>query len=318
MRRGSVGTPTLIFTGIAVGTAVALAALLVVQRTLLRPPARSLPTTPPESTVVYQTGPVVSRPEHPQPAPGGSAVPAADLVKLQHLLETFVRRITGKVAVHLRIDGGGEAGVHAADEMPAASVIKLPLIAAVEAAWESGTLQQNSVDTERLRKAITVSDNAAADALMERVGIPRAETWLRRAGLRGTHLRHKMLASSRGGDNVVSAADMTSMLLQIARGELVSAAASTDMRTLLIDQTRRTRIPAGLPAGVVCGNKTGTLRGVVNDVAFVEIPNGRRYALAILVSNAGSDEATSREMARLSGEVYAVLAPTVPKAATSP
>jgi beta-lactamase class A len=86
------------------------------------------------------------------------------------------------------------------------------------------------------------------------------------------------------------------------------------MRTLLLAQTRRTRIPAGLPEGAVCGNKTGTLRGIVNDVAFVEAPGGLRYALAVLISKGGADDPTSRSIAKLSKRVYDLItaAPSAP------
>jgi beta-lactamase class A len=247
----------------------------------------------------------------PAPAPARvTSTPRAgiDAAALQRLLEEEVRRIPGRVAVHLALEGGPEAGVRAEEPMPAASVIKLPLAAALLAAWRSGAVKRTPEDAARLQAMITRSDNPAADALIDGLGMAGVNRWLASNGYRATRLRRKMGVSPRRGDNVVSAAEMTRMLLEIERGTLVDRPASAELRALLLAQTRRTRIPAGLPEGAVAGNKTGSLRGIVNDVGFVERPGGPRYALAVLVSGAGSDSVTSQAIARLSRRVWDALA----------
>jgi beta-lactamase class A len=192
-------------------------------------------------------------------------------------------------------------------EKPAASLIKLPLTAALEEEWQSGRLGRDPADRERARKAITVSDNAAADALIARLGMARVNEWLEQHRFTHTRLLHKMLGPRPKGPNVTSAADMSRMLLEIEQGSLVSGEASADMRKLLLAQERRSRIPAGLPPEAICGNKTGTLNGVVHDAAFIECPNGRRYTIAVLVTHAPSDRATSTSIARLSRSIYSLL-----------
>jgi beta-lactamase class A len=229
---------------------------------------------------------------------------------LQALLNEEAERMPGEVSIHVRVEGGaagagaGEAGVDAETPVPAASVIKLPIMVAVQNAWQTGFLTRTAVDERRMRSMITESDNPSADALIDRAGTSQINSWLLEHGYSGTSLRHKLGGLQREGPNLVTARDMTRMLLDIAGGRMIDANASAEMRRLLLDQTRRARIPAGLPNGVIVGNKTGTLNGIVNDVAFVEIPGGRRYALAVLISGAGPEGAAAQAIARLSRKVY--------------
>jgi beta-lactamase class A len=171
-------------------------------------------------------------------------------------------------------------------------------------AWRTGFLKRTAADERRIHDMITESDNPAANELIDRLGMSQIRSWLLTNGYERIEVRHRLLAAQPDGPNVVTATEMTRMLLQIARLEAVSAEASREMRRVLLEQTRRTRIPAGLPEGVTVGNKTGTLNGIVNDVAFVETPQGLRYTIAVLVDRAGGDAPTSRAIARLSRLVY--------------
>lgn len=249
------------------------------------------------------TPPTAPAPAAKAPLPAGPAS-KVDLVALTSLLKAEAARIPGTVSVHVRLEDGGAAGVLAQEPMPAASLIKVPIMVVLEDAWKQGRLKRLPRDEESVRKAITVSDNPSADWLISRLGKTRVNAWLQEHGYEHTQLKHRLAGPRLDGPNVVSAEDMTRMLLEIAEGKLISPEASTEMRGLLLAQTRRTRLPAELPPDVPVGNKTGTLRGIVNDAAFIEPPGGPRYALAVLVSHAGSDAATSRALARLSRKVY--------------
>ena len=44
------------------------------------------------------------------------------------------------------------------------------------------------------------------------------------------------------------------------------------------------RIEGLLPAGTPVAHKTGTIGGVANDVGYVALPDGRRFAVAIFTS----------------------------------
>lgn len=290
MRRGASYGPAV--ASIAVGIAAAVVALSLIVPAVRQSSPAQPPTTPSPTAPASQ--PV-------------SATSKVDLAKLQALLETEAARIPGAVSVHVRLEGGGEAGLRADVSKPAASLIKLPLMVVLEDAWTHGDLKRTTGDEEDVRKAITISDNPGADRLIKRLEQARINRWLHEHGYAQTRLKHLLTGPRPDGPNVVSAQEMTRMLLEIAGGNLISPEASTEMREVLLAQTRRTRLPAQLPEGVAIGNKTGTLRGIVNDAAFVEPPHGPRYAIAVLVSQAGDDAATSRALARLSRKVYDAL-----------
>ena len=63
-------------------------------------------------------------------------------------------------------------------------------------------------------------------------------------------------------------------------------------RCLLLGQTRRTKIPAGVPSGVKVANKTGELAAVQNDVAIVF--GTHPYVLAVMSSDISSAVAPSQ------------------------
>jgi beta-lactamase class A len=259
------------------------------------------------------TNPAAQAPAAPETPP--PLRPRVNLVQLNALLLEETEKIPGNVAVHVRFEGGSIAGVRFDEPMPAASLIKLPIMVVLEASWGAGLLSRRDRDYESIQKAITESDNPATDWLIDRLGKSQINTWLTDHGYRQTQLRHKMAGPRPDGPNVVSAAEMTKLLLAISAGELVSPQASMEMRRILLAQTRRTRIPAELPPDVIVGNKTGTLRGIVNDAAFVETPAGVRYAIAVLASETGSDAAVSRQIAALSAKVYELVS-AAPSAAS--
>ncbi|RST29937.1 serine hydrolase [Sphingomonas ginkgonis] len=87
-----------------------------------------------------------------------------------------------------------------------------------------------------------------------------------------------------------SALGMARLLARIDRGELLRPAS----RAWLLDVLGRTRtgpdrIAAGLPAGARLAHKTGSLRGVTDDVGIATLPGGRRIAIAVLASGPASD-----------------------------
>jgi beta-lactamase class A len=303
--------------GSAIGVVVGLVLLLMALPILRHPKQASASPKArhrkaPAADVPAANAPQQSatEPAHaPEAASTAKTVSIQQLASLQEIIDNSVAELGGKSSVHLRFADGGEVGHEAEEERSAASVIKVPVMAALEHAWHSGTLQRTGIDEMRVRKAITESDNPSADGLIERVGMSQINTWLEEHSYTHTHLKHLLLGPRPEGPNVTSAADMTRMLLDISEGKLVDPAASAEMRKLLLASERRTRIPAGLPEGVPVGNKTGTLNGVVDDVAFVELPEGRKYALAILVEQARGDEPVSRAIADLSRKIYLALKP---------
>lgn len=298
--------------GTATGVAGGLVLLLAVRAAVRPRPAAPPPVVqaPPSPTPAPTPAP---RPEPPAPAPAVSeweGPSAGRLEAVRAVLEAEARRLPGAASVHLALPGGRGVGGGSDGATPAGGMITLPLLAAVHHAWHSGALVRTPADEERLRAAVLEGDLEAADFLLRRVGVSQANEWLAGAGFADTAFRRGFVeqpGARRLGENTTSAADLARLLLAVADGSLVDAGACTEMRRLLAESQRRSRLPAGLPEGLRVANLAGTGRGAFGDAALVEGVEGLRYALAVLVVAPGGERAATRGMARLAGRVHAAL-----------
>ncbi|WP_208764154.1 class A beta-lactamase [Shewanella aestuarii] len=98
---------------------------------------------------------------------------------------------------------------------------------------------------------------------------------------------------------------MLELLLAIDSGKVLSAQSSE----FLIDVMSRTRTGAGrlkalLPKGTPVAHKTGTIGGVANDVGFITLPDGRRFAIVVYTKSSTTSEA---ERDRAIAEVTRIL-----------
>jgi beta-lactamase class A len=99
---------------------------------------------------------------------------------------------------------------------------------------------------------------------------------------------------------------MLELLLAIDNG----TALSENSREFLLGVMSRTRTGAGrlkglLPKGTPVAHKTGTLGGVANDVGYITLPDGRRFAIAVYTkSSTTSEEDRSRAIAEVARALY--------------
>lgn len=147
---------------------------------------------------------------------------------------------------------------------------------------------------ELLDLMITLSDNTSAIMLLRALNGATIDRTMRDLGLRDTSVSDWELPTT--------AHDMSRLMEAIASGRAVDANASVEMVELLLRQTWRSRIPAGLPEHVLVGNKTGDWYDAAHDVAVVFAPHGT-YVIAVLSDGGGSD-ATIRELSRRVYEYY--------------
>ncbi len=85
---------------------------------------------------------------------------------------------------------------------------------------------------------------------------------------------------------------MLKLLLAIDSG----TAMSPKSRDFLLGVMARTRTGAGrikglLPKGTPVAHKTGTIGGVANDVGYITLPDGRRFAIAVFTKSSETSEA---------------------------
>jgi len=154
---------------------------------------------------------------------------------------------------------------------------------------------------------ITISSNLATNILLEELVADSIQATMNRLGasdmkvLRGVQ---DIPAFERGLSNSTTARAYARTLDAIATCEITSIEACRDMMAILEDQRFTSDIPAGLPAGVRVGNKTGSITRIRHDGAIVA-PDGRLpYVLVILTEGYSDSAAASALMRHISEMVF--------------
>jgi beta-lactamase class A len=148
---------------------------------------------------------------------------------------------------------------------------------------------------------MSYSDNDAANALIERLGMEAVNARLQKLGLRSTRLRRRMMdaAAARGGsENVSTAAELRALMKAVRAAEGLPPTLADDMRAVAaVSKRSEFEVPlAGDPRAIA---KSGFLDGLRCWTAVVELPH-RPFAAAIVVGHLRDDaegEAAVRAMA---------------------
>lgn len=227
------------------------------------------------------------------------------------------------------LSDGARYEKNAEESMQSASVIKVFIMAAVygkicyPASDQEAVYAQEQYDgelKELLTNMITVSDNEAANRLVELLGNGDFEagkqivnTFCQENGYTGTHLGRRFLAEDPTDDNFTTAADCGKLLREIYGGSCVSQEASAKMLELLKGQTRIGKIPSGLPQGITAANKTGEMSEgyglgcIENDIAIV-YGEQQNYVICVLSNDlAGRNEEAIQKIQEISSYVYEML-----------
>lgn len=207
-------------------------------------------------------------------------------------------RVPGDVGFYCRnLVTGAELNVRADEPFLAASVIKLPVYAAVEkmAAEGRASLSETLVcrqadklpgcgalslfagepeaDVATLcRLMIQISDNTAANLLICRYGIGALNAEFSDMGLAGTRLFRVLYdeaAAGAGLENRFVPRELGELLERVYRRTFGSEQVSRRIEETLLGQQIRHKIPGYLPEGIEVANKTGEDEGIANDVGIV-------------------------------------------------
>jgi beta-lactamase class A len=215
-----------------------------------------------------------------------------------------------------------EICVNPAAALSPASMIKVPLAAAVTRLWLEGvnrpedrvTIHAANVTLndaasplvpgysaridELAWLMVTRSDNVATNVLIDVVGRGRATAFARAWGLAGTAIRRKLSGSlpfiadpDASGRNAHPAADAALLLTRIAEDTIPG---SGWLRDALAAQEWNTKLTQGLEPGDRFAHKTGDTDEVSHDGGILELSSGGRFALVVYTALPSSPENDAR------------------------
>lgn len=199
--------------------------------------------------------------------------------------------------------------------MKSASVMKLFIMGTVYEAMEKGELERTEEVMGLMELMITVSDNEASNQLLYMLGdssyeagIERVNQFIRDHQYSPQTVEYNGFSNSatvmdEHRSNQVTAKDCGKLLEDIYRREWGSRKVSNEIEQMLLDQNTRYKIPAGLPEGVLCGNKTGEMDTTENDAAIV-FGEECDYILVVLSSDWESKSLAIDRIASVSELVY--------------
>lgn len=237
---------------------------------------------------------------------------------LEAMLRGRVASYDGEWSVYVKNLTTQESLVINDEPMKSASVMKLFIMGAVYEAIENGELERTEEVMSLMELMITVSDNEASNQLLYMLGnssyeegIERVNEFIRAHRYSARTVEYNGFSNSatvmdENRSNQVTAKDCGILLEDIYRRRWGSRKVSNEIEQMLLDQNTRYKIPAGLPEGVLCGNKTGEMETTENDAALI-FGEDCDYILVVLSSDWESKSEAIDRIASLSELVYEFL-----------
>jgi beta-lactamase class A len=227
------------------------------------------------------------------------------------------------------LDTGNYVNVNGDTAVAAASTIKVPILVAFLAAVDMGTVRldqalmlqedliaggSGDMQTHEIGSQYTAlevasemivnSDNTATNMIIALLGGTEAlnrqfQEW----GLADTVLRNRL--PDLEGTNTTSTADLVRIMTLVDRGELLSRRSRDHLLSIMQRTYNRTLIPDGLgDSSALAYNKTGDIGPSLGDLALVDVANGKRYVLGVLVARPHNDGRANELIRRVSARVH--------------
>lgn len=197
-----------------------------------------------------------------------------------------------------------------------ASLIKLYCAAAAYDLMERGELEGTERILSLMAQMISISDNDAFNLMVAEcsgtnsqvAGRPIIQSYIDAEGYKDTTITSMLLPTkyrspSSPGRNYTTVEDCGLLLEKIYKGKCVNPEVSRNFLDLLLHQTHINKIPAGLPEGTKCANKTGDTNQVQHDAAIVYSLGGD-YILSIMSTDCGSAIINSQKISETVYEYF--------------
>jgi len=283
-----------------------------------------------------------------------ATVSGADIAILRGQIQKAIPRARGQVGVAIKhMESGTEVLVNADEKYPMASAYKLPVLVELYYQRAAGRLSLDErieiqpgdlhvgsgvmsqlFDPPGVQLSIhnlinlmmRISDNSAADVLLNKTGAANVTARMRGLGLEGIRVdrtTQQMILDQSGVDyatygklslaelrlrlvavdppsaaraneefnrtekDVASPKQMNALLEKIYRGEIVDRQTSDEIIEVLKQcQTGPGRLRGLLPDDTVVAHKTGTIGGSTNDTGIIFLPGGDHLLITVLTRDA--------------------------------
>ncbi|MEG3851157.1 serine hydrolase [Microcoleus sp. herbarium19] len=220
------------------------------------------------------------------------------------------------------LDTGSYLNFNGDAPFASASTIKVPILVAFFQAVDEGKVQLDQTLTlksehiaggsgemqddapgkkysalEVAKKMIVISDNTATNMMIELLGGAEVlnqhfAAW----GLRATVLRNNL--PDLEGTNTTSPKDLINIVAQIDRGNLVSVKSRDRILQIMRQTQNDSLLPKGLGEGALIAHKTGNINTMLADAGMVDLPNGKRYLVAVMVKHPPETEKPAQTLIR--------------------
>lgn len=238
--------------------------------------------------------------------------------------------LTAKI-FYVDVDTGDYVDLAGREAIAAASTIKLPILLAFfeevdagrinpsqtmtiqpeQMAEGSGEMQVSAPGTqftalEVATQMIVGSDNTATNMMIGLLGGSTAlNSRFAAYGLEKTRLNGPL--PDLDGANTTSARDLAQTLLLVAQGETLTLRSRDHVLNILQRTHNKSLLAAGLTEkAALTYNKTGDIASVLGDAALVDLSNGKRYIVAVMVERPTNDGRAVELIRRISGRVYKI------------
>lgn len=233
--------------------------------------------------------------------------------ELERKIHFQIKHFPGKAGIFIYDLTRGWTIAHNAEELfPSASLVKVPMMAAIYEAQAKGRISlEEALPIQRrlkasgsgqlkyvkpgrrftvrelLYKMITESDNTATNMLTDYFGLDFYNEHFLKLGLTRTNFSRYVMdlkKRSQGIENYTTPKDMAKLLELIYRKKLTG---SDEMLEILKAQKINDRLASAIPSDWEIGHKTGLMWKTCHDVGIVFAPAGD-YVICVLTSGATS------------------------------
>lgn len=226
--------------------------------------------------------------------------------QIKALLNTYPNTLTPYL-YYYNLQNHRYVSINGDKDVPAASVIKLPILLEYlhkvdqgrmtpythllyhdfEQSGGSGGLQYKPTGQPLLARDVAAmmiqsSDNTCTNMLIYHLGgADELNRTFMAQGLDRTHIANWL--PDLKGTNVISMQDMATVLYNLTEGDYLSPQSQEAALEILKGTHNRKLLPALLPRETMVAHKTGDIGTSLGNAGLIELPDGRRYIVAIQV-----------------------------------